>query len=224
MTANTTITNGRARDLAGMRFGRLTVTHRADNDAEGRAVWACLCDCGQQHCVKSAGLVRGETRSCGCLGRETRQQNGIKSGQAQVHAFSKSAMLCEYRCWEAMIARCHSPIAKGYHRYGGRGITVCDAWRVSFEQFARDMGPRPAGHSIERINNNGPYAPDNCRWATRTEQANNRRTSRWVTANGQTMTIADWSRSTGLAWHTIHNRLQRGWDDSKAVNTPLKSA
>lgn len=224
MTANTTITNGRARDLSGMRFGRLTVTHRADNDAEGRAVWACLCDCGQPHSVKAAGLVRGETRSCGCLGRETRQKNGIKSGQAQVHAFSKSAMLREYRTWEAMISRCHRPDAKGYSRYGGRGITVCDAWRASFEQFARDMGPRPAGHSIERIDNNGPYSPDNCRWATRTEQANNRRNTRWVTANGRTLTIADWSRETGLAWHTIHNRLQRGWDDSRAVNTPLMGA
>lgn len=210
------------KDLTAQRFGRLTVIKRGENDSAGRATWACLCDCGQSKSgVKSAGLLRGETRSCGCLGRETRRQNGIKVGQAQVHSFSKSAMLREYRCWESMIARCHNPKANGFHRYGGRGIAVCDAWRASFEQFARDMGPRPPGHSIERIDNDGPYNPSNCRWATRTEQANNRRTSRLLTANGKTRTIADWARETGLSWHTLYHRVDRGWSADAAVNTPL---
>lgn len=211
----------KVKNLSDLRFGRLTVVGRAANDGSGRAVWACVCDCGGQVDVKSSNLVSTSTRSCGCLGRETRAENGVKSGRAQAHPFSKSAMTPEYRTWEAMNARCHNKEAKGYTNYGGRGIVMCQSWRVSFQQFAVDMGPRPAGHSIERIDNNGPYAPDNCRWATRTEQANNRRNTVRITANGATRTLADWSRITGLAWHTIYNRLVSGWTGADAVNTPL---
>ena len=211
----------RARDLAGVRFGRLAVVGRAANDGSGRAVWSCLCDCGNLASVKSSSLVNAHTRSCGCLGREVRISNGVRVGRAQVHAFSKSAMTPEYRTWEAMITRCHNPEVNSYANYGGRGIVVCPQWRESFEQFVLDMGARPAGCSIERIDNNGPYTPENCRWATRTEQANNRRNTRWITVNGETRTLSEWARITGLAWHTIYNRLVSGWSEDAAINTPI---
>ena len=221
MTTNTTNAGKRAKDLIGQRFGRLRVIERGENDAEGRAVWRCACDCGGTRDVKAANLMRGETRSCGCLGRETRKQNGDRAGAAQAHPFSKSAMLSEYRTWEAMLARCYRPDARGFENYGGRGIEVCPQWRESFEQFARDMGPRPAGHSIERRENNGNYEPDNCRWATRTEQANNRRNSRFITVDGRTMTIAQWSRALCVGSHTIRQRISDGMDDVEAVRRSM---
>ena len=221
MTTNHTTTSKRTKDLSGQRFGRLQVIAQAANDSENRAVWRCRCDCGGTRDVKAANLMRGETRSCGCLGRETRKRNGDKAGVAQAHPFSKSAMLSEYRTWEAMLARCYRPDAQGFANYGGRGIEVCVQWRESFEQFARDMGPRPAGHSIERKQNDGNYEPDNCRWATRIEQANNRRTNRRISVDGQTMTVAQWARHLGVSCHVIHTRIYIGMDAVEAVRKSM---
>ena len=131
-------------------------------------------------------------------------------------------MPSEYSSWEAMQNRCYRPQARGFANYGGRGITVCDAWRESFERFALDMGPRPAGHSLERIDNSGHYNPANCRWATRTEQARNRRNSRVLTHMGETLTLAEWAQRTGMAWHTLYNRVASGWGDTRALTEPVK--
>lgn len=119
-----------------------------------------------------------------------------------------------------MLARCDNPKNPAYPRYGGRGITVCDRWRT-FEGFLADMGERPAGKSIERINNDGNYEPGNCRWATAKEQNLNTRSNRLVTIDGETRPLAEWAELRGLLVGTVYDRLYRGWNIERAINTPL---
>lgn len=121
-----------------------------------------------------------------------------------------------------MRRRCESPTESGFAHYGGRGITVDPRW-ASFAAFLEDMGPRPSPlYTIERVDNDGPYAPENCRWADRTEQANNRRSSRIVSHAGESLTLAEWSRRTGIKWHTLWQRLANGWSVEKALTEPVR--
>ncbi len=133
-----------------------------------------------------------------------------------------------YDIWAAMKRRCHSKTCKDYYLYGGRGITVCERWRNSFQSFFDDMGERPAGMMIERIDNDGPYSPENCKWATAIEQANNKRPcgpsirSRFLTVNGKTATIAEWARTIGLNVNTLRGRVRDGWPDHEVVSNVMK--
>lgn len=126
-----------------------------------------------------------------------------------------------HKTWRAMFSRCYQPSSGSYPRYGGAGITVCDRWRW-FANFVDDMGERPAGMTIERENNDQPYEPNNCRWATKSEQQRNQRVNHLLTYNGRTQCLAAWCDETGLEHHTLQMRLKRGWDAARALETPAR--
>lgn len=200
----------RLRDLSGVRFSRLVVIEQAGRDSSGGVRWNCACDCGGTYVTSSWSLVDGRARSCGCLYRETRRMGGKKN---TVHGKSYDRV---HKIWDGMLQRCTNPKQKGFHRYGGRGITVCDRW-CSFENFLADMGEPPQGTSLDRINNDGNYEPSNCRWATAEEQANNRRNNRILTMDGRSLTVSQWSRLLKIGEGGIRHRLRSGMSDAQAL-------
>jgi hypothetical protein len=204
--------------LTGQKFARLTVTGRAPNNKFNQTAWFCVCDCGTRSVVNAHSLRGGKTRSCGCLNSEVVAAACRKRNTT--HGESRSS---ENIAWLAMKERTCNPNFKQHHNYGGRGIRVCERWLNSFDNFLADMGRKPSPkHSLDRIDPNGNYSPENCRWATVAEQANNRTNNRFVEAFGERMTIIQWSRKTGVGRHNISNRLKAGWTPEQAVMTPAK--
>lgn len=190
----------------GKVYGRLTVLAHEPNQSN-RNVWLCRCSCGNEKCVKGSAVVSGNTKSCGCLHKERAESGVIRRRHGQSTQDSASA---EYRIWQKMLQRTRNPNNPKYPRYGARGISVCDRW-LDFINFFEDMGKRPSQeYSIERIDNDGNYCKENCKWATVSEQANNKSTNRLITLNGITKTITQWSISIGLDIGTIRRRLNRG--------------
>lgn len=187
-------------DLTGEQFGRLRVIRRAANYNE-HTRWECACICGATVIVWAANLRNGTTQSCGCYQKDRASESNSK-GRAEYKR--------EYKSWVHMKGRCLNPRDKKYHLYGGRGITVCEAWAKSFDAFIKDMGRCPAGMTIDRKNNDGPYSPENCRWATQQQQQRNRRTNVWVTAMGETLLQRDWARRLNMSDADLHYRLKTG--------------
>lgn len=204
---------------AGSKYGRLTVIEldRTQICPNGRrqTFWRCACDCGQTAIVKQASLMCGETASCGCIRSEKAGARNLTHGMSR---------LSEYEIWSSMKKRCLNTACRAYKNYGGRGITVCERWVNSFENFYADMGPRLSlVHTLEREDNDGPYSPENCRWATRHEQMNNTRINVILTVDGETASLAEWCRKVGLNHATILARLAKGWDTKRAVMTPPRT-
>lgn len=193
-----------AYNLVGYTFGRLTVLRPTDDRSGGCVMWLCRCTCGTEKPVRTDHLTKRKVRSCGCLMRETCIARSTTHGATVARNFAP-----EYLCWANMMRRCYEPTNQRFDRYGGRGITVCDRWH-SYANFRADIGPRPEGLTLERINNDGNYEPSNCKWATVREQARNRRTTHMITHNSETMCLADWAKRIGRNVTTIRLRIERG--------------
>lgn len=209
---------GRLIDLAGLRFGRLTVVERYGRYPKGEVTWLCKCDCGETTIVNGVHLRSGDTKSCGCITRETPRRKGWCH---EVHGLSRSRLYSVYR---GMKTRCYSKKAKYYGIYGGRGIKICDEWLsnfMSFYNWAVENGYEE-GLSIDRIDNDGDYEPSNCRWATAVVQTRNRRKTISVLYNGEYKTIGELASESGLKYHVVYTRICRlNWDIDRALNTPV---
>lgn len=191
----------------GQRVGRWTILEFSHKGTDGALHWRAVCDCGTQRVVRGGSVLSGRANSCGCLIREAHTTHGM----------SKTPT---FKSWESMRARCENPNDPSYARYGGRGIKVCRRWWESFEAFLEDMGERPEGHTLDRIDNDGDYAPENCRWATHLEQQRNTRSSRRITVNGETLPVIEWAKRAGLPYQLVLNRLIAGWPDDQVLRPP----
>jgi len=203
-------------DLYGKEFGRLKVISKVDK--RPGTWWECNCSCGNVKVIRGGDLSAGHTRSCGCLLREKSAERIAKYGGRKPKHGHASALTPTYKIWRGMRARCNNPNMTGYGDYGGRGIQVCARWD-SFESFLEDMGDRPDGHQLDRINNNGNYEPSNCRWVTPKINNRNTRQTRFVTAFGKTRCVKEWSEITGINHVTLYKRLDAGWPVEKALTT-----
>lgn len=191
-------------DITGQRFGRLLVVdiakNRISSGGHQRTMWLCKCDCGKELDVATNSIMKGDAKSCGCLHRE------ISVLSNSTHKMCGTGT---YRSWQAMMNRCMNKSSHAYPHYGGRGISVCDKWRL-FENFLADMGERQKETSIDRFpDNNGNYEPGNCRWATSSEQSRNRRNSVFIKFGGRNQCVADWARDIGISAATLMYRLDK---------------
>lgn len=203
-------------NLIGQRFGKLTVAEWAGKANLCVATismcdfWLCLCDCGNTTVAASRWIKCGNTSSCGC--------NQVK------HKMTGTRI---WTVWRGMNGRCSNPKYKDYQNYGGRGISVCDRWKESFSNFYADMGDPPTkSHTLDRINNDLGYSPENCRWATSKQQNRNRRSNRWIEWNGEVKTMAEWGEDPrlteiGINQAYLGNRIRDGWSIDSAMTTPI---
>ena len=198
-------------DLTGQRFNCLTVIERAENTTKGIARWKCKCDCGNYTIVRGSNLKTGAVKSCGCL-------NHI--AYTKTHGESQTKL---YRHWRSMIYRCSNPKNRAYKWYGERGIKVCEEWQTyeGFKKWVLETRPKE-DYSVERINVNGDYCPENCTWIPLSEQANNRTSCINFEHCGKTMNLMEWCKTLNLDYKRVHNRIFKlGWDFEKAISTPV---
>lgn len=202
-------------DLTGQRFGRWMVLERVWRSDSTQTLWLCRCDCGNMGILNTRNLRSGKSKSCGCLQKEAVSKSNT------IHGMRNTRL---YTIWLKMKNRCQNSNHKDYHLYGGRGITVCNEWQQfePFYEWAMSNG-YSEDLTIDRINNDGGYSPDNCRWATVKEQANNKRNTCWVTYNGETRTLSEWSELVGIKHSVLQSRICKlHWDIEKAFTTPVR--
>lgn len=203
---------------SGKRYGRLVAIQRVKVARTRFQVWECQCDCGSRTEVRSDCLKSGKTKSCGCLRDDSRKDPA--RNKFVVHGLCNHEL---YKTWSRMKERCHNERDTNYSRYGGRGIKVCERWRWSFPAFLEDMGERPsANHQLDRINNDGNYCPENCRWVPREVQSRNRRTNQVVEINGERMCLTDWAQRYGVNPKTAFKRIRLGMTPVEAVTRPVR--
>jgi len=198
-------------EIIGDKYNRWTVIAKAENRIlhnKNRAYWVCKCECGIIMEVEQSAIRGGMSKSCGCLKRDRTRQRNFKHGMAHT---SKS-----YSIWAGMIQRCLNPKCSQYKDYGGRGISVCERW-TDFENFHKDMGEKPTDKSLDRIDNNGNYDPENCRWANRFEQSQNARSNIILHLNGVKKCAAEWGRILGIPENTIYARHRKGLLDCECL-------
>jgi len=192
-------------------FERLTAISYFGVSKNKHLLWIFECSCGTSKPMSIYSVLDGSAKSCGCLQKEAASKSSKKHG---LHKCS------EYNIWAHIKHRCFNEKNGSYASYGGRGITMCDSWKNSFEQFLKDVGRRPSNlYSIDRINNDGNYEPGNVRWATRLVQQNNTRFNKLITFQGEVKTASQWTRQYGLTPSTLKHRLNRGWDIESALTT-----
>lgn len=205
---------------AGKKFNRLTIKNgNVFNGPDGRPIVDVVCDCGTEITIGVYGLVRGDIKSCGCLRSDTSKLMAI--ARNTTHGNSNHDL---YQIWTGIIKRCTNPRHKAYSMYGARGITVCDRWKASFEDFVSDVGDRPSpNHSIDRIDNDAGYSPDNCRWATQTEQCRNTRRNRVYEINGEEKSLVEWCAIYNAKYGRVIDRLEKlGWPILDALTKPIQ--
>ncbi len=206
------------KDLTGMRFGKVVVIKRAENK-NNRVAFLCKCDCGTEFVTLSQNLINGWTKSCGCLNREKASQRLSK--QSKTHGFSHTRL---YEVWKNMRSRCLRTYNKAYKNYGGRGIKICKEWDdfKVFHNWAYENGYSD-DLTIDRIDVNGDYTPENCRWVSVEEQANNRRTNHFVVHNGERKTISEWAKVLGFPYSKIKYRIQKEMGEEKIFSKRIFS-
>lgn len=207
--------------MAGTRFGRWTALEATKSKTylSGAKIQfrECRCDCGTMQFVSEYKLRTGHSRSCRCLQAEVTARRSLK------HGFSKRGKRSRiYGIWCNMITRCANQAAPCYEDYGLRGITVCDRWLNSFENFLEDMGEPPQGLTIDRCNNDLGYFKENCAWKTPVDQARNRRNSLKLTFDGQTMTIIEWSEKLRVGYRMLKARYHAGWTVEQILTVPTR--
>ncbi|WP_339495794.1 hypothetical protein [Pseudomonas sp. RA_105y_Pfl2_P56] len=198
---------GKKTDLLGRLFGRLTVTEESPSVGR-KAHWMCRCECGTVKVVGADALTRGATLSCGCLKKELATTHGLFGHEL-------------YQTWANMRDRCENEKCKDFPNYGARGIRVCDEWK-DFAVFVSDMGSRPKGHTIERVDGSMGYSPGNCVWATTQTQNRNKRTNLTLRLGDTEMCASRWAEQTGIPLHVICERKAIGWSDEDAVTKSVR--
>jgi hypothetical protein len=203
------------KDLSGQKFGRLTAVEHIGSDTQHQALWLCICDCGKEHITTGHSLLRGNCKSCGCL------KNELSSERLKKHGGCGSRL---YRIYDAMKQRCYNENHNHYKNYGGRGIVVCDEWKSSFDAFQQwAMQNGYADNlTIDRINVDGNYEPQNCRWITMFEQQQNRTNTHIVEYKGEKFTISQLARKHNLKPNVLERRIKNGWDIETAVTRPVR--
>lgn len=194
---------GRGKDLTGLRFSKLIVVGKSETQEKGSITWDCICDCGNKTFAKTAILNTGYKKSCGCLHGESARNKDVKKRK---HGMWNTPT---YKTWIMMKSRCYDQNNESYPYYGAVGINVCDEWRASFENFLKDMGVRPKGMTIDRIDNSRGYSKNNCRWQTPKQQANNRSSNVMVYLNGNKLTVQDYSKLINLSDSGARFRLKK---------------
>ena len=198
--------SGKSKDLSGQKFGRLTALYKLNNYHKRATYWLCVCDCGNLREVQGGTLINGRSRSCGCLVKDTNSTHGKTNTRL-------------YHTWNNIKARCYNHKNKRYENYGARGIVMCDEWKKDFQVFydwATNSGYKD-NLQIDRIDVNGNYEPNNCRWVDVKTQQRNKSNNKLYTLNGETKCLSEWCEILNLKYWTVRMRLYRGWSVERAL-------